>query len=326
MKPCILFSTSYNPIIPSTNDVYKHIPLKYYVRPIDYKIRKGTKLRFLIKAIIDTHRYATDNACSHVILCNAGFEVPLSAFVSRLCRPAYQSVALDYIMPPSYRYDKSIAKLVTSFSNFIVIRNGDKLPLNQRFGIPLTSMSFAKLPILGDLPTEQGAIGSYIYSGGTARRDWLTFCNSVEGLSMKAKVVTNTKLSDVCSEVPTNIDELGHLSPASARKIMEASKLVCLSFEDTLLPSGPLVLLDAMSAGKAIVATKCNGTRDYITHLHNGMFVPPRDHVALRDELIRLYDDESFRQQLGVNARQTIIDEHMPEHFFSRLLSILNLV
>jgi glycosyltransferase involved in cell wall biosynthesis len=106
---------------------------------------------------------------------------------------------------------------------------------------------------------------------------------------------------------------------------MEASELVCLSFHETFLSSGPLVLLDAMAAGKAIVATECNATRDYLTHRLNGMLFKPNDHVALRSELVALHDDMQLRQHLGKNARQTIIDEHMPQQFYNSLLNILDL-
>ena len=325
MKPNILFSRTLYPIIPSTDTVFKSVPLQYYTRPEIYNCSKAEKLRLLLKTVTDTHRLAVHHACSHVILCNANNEVPLAGIISRIIRPAYKLVAFDYQMPSFDRHDKTIAKLLTNFSSVIVIRSGDQIPLNVRFGIPTSKMSFVKLPIVGNLPVKPETLGSYIYSGGTARRDWVTFCNALDGLSMTAKVVTNTNLSDIRSVVPPNIEEVGLLRAAEARTIMEASELVCLSFHETFLSSGPLVLLDAMAAGKAIVATECNATRDYLTHRHNGMFFKPNDHVALRSELVALHDDMQLRQHLGKNARQTIIDEHMPQQFYNSLLNILDL-
>ena len=325
MKPSIILSTSSNPIIPSTGTVCKSVPLQYYTRREIHNCNKAATLRLILKAVTETHHSAVHHACSHVVLCNAGYEVPLTGLISRIIRPAYKIVVVDYQMPSSNRYDKTIAKLLSGYSSVVVIRSGDQIPLNGRFGIPTSKMSFVKLPIVGNLPAKPGSLGSYIYSGGTAHRDWVTFCKALDGLSMNSKVVTNTKLSDIRRAVPPNIEEVGLLSPADARKIMEASELVCLSFQDTLLASGPLVLLDAMAAGKAIVATECNATRDYLTHRHNGMFFQPSDHVTLRNEIVALRDDLQLRQHLGTNARQTIVDEHMPKQFYNRLLNILDL-
>jgi glycosyltransferase involved in cell wall biosynthesis len=228
-------------------------------------------------------------------------------------------------MPTSTKFDGYIANMLMNVDVAIVIRTGDKLPLMDRFCVPKSRLAFLKLPIAGQLPSIQNIVEPYIFSGGTAHRDWVTFCNALDGLPMKAKVITNTTLSTLGCKVPQNIEELGLLSQAKSRKVMEFSKLVCLSFQDTLLPSGPLVLLDAMAAGKAVVATECNGTRDYLTQRHNGILFPPKDHTSLRKELLGLHDDFDFRRQLGKNARQTIIDEHMPQHFYKNLFNILNI-
>jgi glycosyltransferase involved in cell wall biosynthesis len=207
----------------------------------------------------------------------------------------------------------------------IVIRNGDTVPLVDRFAISKSKLAFLKLPIAGHLPRIQNLVEPYIFSGGTAHRDWVTFCNALDGLPMKAKVITNTILSTLGCEVPPNIEELGLMSPTQSRKVMEVSELVCLSFQDTLLPSGPLVLLDAMAAGKPIIATTCNGTKDYLTHSHNGILFPPKDHTALHTAILELHDDLDLRSKLGINARHTIMDEHMPLHFYKNLFNILNI-
>lgn len=325
MNSTILFSTSYNPIIPNSETEYLGIPLHHYVRPIDYKVTRVAKLRLTIGSVVETHRLAKKLSCSHLVLCNGGYEVPLTSLITRLVRPRYKFVALDYLMPTSTKFDGYIANMLTNVEIAIVIRTGDKLPLMDRFGIPKSRLAFLKLPIAGQLPNVQHIVEPYIFSGGTAHRDWVTFCNALDGLPTKAKVITNTALSTLGCKVPQNIEELGLLSPAKSRNVMEVSELVCLSFQDTLLPSGPLVLLDAMAAGKPVIATECNGTQDYVTHRHNGILFPPKDYTALQNEILAIHDDLDFRQLLGMNARQTIIDEHMPQHFYKNLFNILNI-
>ena len=325
MKPSVLFSTSYNPIVPNSESTYNGVPLQHIVRPVDFKVNKSAKLRLLVKSVIDTHNVAVRQHCSHVVLCNCGFEVPLTCLLTRMLRPRYKCVVFDYIMSPSNSFDKIVSKVIRQVSTIIVIRRGDENPLLERFGVPKSNISFVKLPIFGDLPEHEAVSEPFVYSGGTARRDWLTLCTSLSGLSIAAKVVTDTRLSTICDRLPENIEELGFLSPSDARKVMVRSMMVCLSFQDTVLPSGPLVLLDAMASGKPIIATHCNGTRDYITHNHNGLLFPPKDHDALRSHIIDLVDNMPLRKLIGSNARQTIIDEHLPKHFHKNLFKILNI-
>ena len=64
-----------------------------------------------------------------------------------------------------------------------------------------------------------------------------------------------------------------------------------------------IALLEAMRAGKAIVATTVGGNGESITDGIDGLLVPPADSVALADALRKLLSDRSLRERLGQNAR-----------------------
>lgn len=78
--------------------------------------------------------------------------------------------------------------------------------------------------------------------------------------------------------------------------------MVALAFEDTYLPSGPLILLDAMAMGKPVVASNVNGTRDYIDDGRTGILVPPSQPEALARAIERVMTDPSLRRSLGSAA------------------------
>jgi glycosyltransferase involved in cell wall biosynthesis len=64
----------------------------------------------------------------------------------------------------------------------------------------------------------------------------------------------------------------------------------------------PNTLLEAMAAGKAIVASRVAGIPDVVTHEAEGELVPPGDPAALRTALIRLAKDPGRRAALGEAA------------------------
>jgi len=70
----------------------------------------------------------------------------------------------------------------------------------------------------------------------------------------------------------------------------------------------PLVNLEAMAAGKAIVATNVNGVPEIIKDGINGILVRAQDDKALADGLIRLLNDSELRNKLGENGKRIVKD------------------
>ena len=65
-----------------------------------------------------------------------------------------------------------------------------------------------------------------------------------------------------------------------------------------------LALLEAMAAGRPIVATAVAGIVDVIEHGRSGLLVPFADHRALADALGVLLEDQALARQLGANAER----------------------
>jgi L-malate glycosyltransferase len=62
----------------------------------------------------------------------------------------------------------------------------------------------------------------------------------------------------------------------------------------------PGSVLEAMSAGVAVVGTDVNGTRELIDHDRTGLLVPSGDEHALADAIRRLATDGTLRDQLAL--------------------------
>ena len=76
-------------------------------------------------------------------------------------------------------------------------------------------------------------------------------------------------------------------------------------------------LLDAMAAGKPIVATRAGGIPEVVRDGETGLLVDPRDHHGMADALVRLLEDHSLRRRMGeaglARARQHFSAERMVE-------------
>jgi glycosyltransferase involved in cell wall biosynthesis len=90
----------------------------------------------------------------------------------------------------------------------------------------------------------------------------------------------------------------------------------------------PNSLVEAMAAGRAIVATSVGGVPDAVRHDENGLLVPPGDPEALAHALDALLSDEPRRRQMGARGLEraraefgarVVVDSL--ERLYERLLS-----
>jgi glycosyltransferase involved in cell wall biosynthesis len=127
-----------------------------------------------------------------------------------------------------------------------------------------------------------------------------------EGL--KVKVVGDTNgLSEAAKSVEDLVDEYNSCG---------------VYFNSSTLSPIPMSLLEAMSCGCAVVSTATCMIPDIIKNGHNGYI--SNDEDELKKYLKYLLDNEPVRQELGKNARQTIIDMFSEEGFINTWNSIFD--
>ncbi|MBI3939747.1 MAG: glycosyltransferase family 4 protein [Acidobacteria bacterium] len=70
------------------------------------------------------------------------------------------------------------------------------------------------------------------------------------------------------------------------------------------------VILEAMAAGKPVVASRTGGIPDLVRHDDNGLLVPPGDADALQAALLEVLSSQSLRARLAEGARAALRPEH----------------
>ncbi|WP_375340862.1 glycosyltransferase family 4 protein [Candidatus Dehalogenimonas loeffleri] len=67
-----------------------------------------------------------------------------------------------------------------------------------------------------------------------------------------------------------------------------------------------IILLEAMAAGKPVVASRISGYAGVLTHEQEGLLVKPKNAADLAKALNRLIDDPALRAQLGARGLETV--------------------
>jgi glycosyltransferase involved in cell wall biosynthesis len=84
----------------------------------------------------------------------------------------------------------------------------------------------------------------------------------------------------------------------------------------------PLTLLEAMTFGKAVVATTVDGIPEIIHDGATGLLVPPENAEALANALVRLESDSALRAQLARQGQAFVLREHTWDHLTERYIEI----
>lgn len=67
-------------------------------------------------------------------------------------------------------------------------------------------------------------------------------------------------------------------------------------------------LLEAMAAGKPVVATRVGGNPEVVVHESTGLLIPPAKAPRLAEAIGRLYSDRPLREGMGLAARQRVAE------------------
>jgi glycosyltransferase involved in cell wall biosynthesis len=98
------------------------------------------------------------------------------------------------------------------------------------------------------------------------------------------------------------------------------------AFDAMILPSinegTPVSAIEALAAGRPVVATRVGGVPDVVREGEDGFLVEPGDVDALADRLARLAADPALRERLGAAGRARVI----PRYSVERLVDDIDLL
>ena len=80
----------------------------------------------------------------------------------------------------------------------------------------------------------------------------------------------------------------------------------------------PNVLLEAMAAGKPIIATLVGGTPEVVDNGVTGILVPPRDPEVLASTVLSLSEDSDLRASMGNAGRERVMDNFSLKQMVNR--------
>ncbi|MBI2899409.1 MAG: glycosyltransferase [Planctomycetes bacterium] len=109
------------------------------------------------------------------------------------------------------------------------------------------------------------------------------------------------------------------LGPLESRNILPSFDLYV---HPSHYESQGLAILEAMAAGKPVVATDAGGVRDVVRHGETGLLVPPGNPPALAQAVLRLASDPGEAARLAANAAERVRREYSLDAMLERYASL----
>ena len=130
----------------------------------------------------------------------------------------------------------------------------------------------------------------------------------IEAMSIVVKSFPNVKLLIIGDgECRTDLEKLASdcgiadkvIFTGFRNDIPELLQIMDIYSLPSLWEGHPLVLLEAMAAGKPVVATDIHGNRETVEHGKTGMLTPTRNSEKLAEALLKLLVDDDMRRKMG---------------------------
>lgn len=112
------------------------------------------------------------------------------------------------------------------------------------------------------------------------------------------RIVRQYGLEDVVS--------IGYASYRDLPRYYRTADIVCSPA--TGRESFGIVLLEAMAAGRPLVATDIQGYNGVLSHGSEGLLVPPKNGARIAEALTTLIKDKPLRERMGANGRQKALN------------------
>jgi glycosyltransferase involved in cell wall biosynthesis len=260
------------------------------------------------------------NSFDAVVFMTMGSEIFFASRLKRWLCPRTALIGADILLARQGIVGRWIGKWIHGADGLVVVRNGDRDTLARRYGLESSRCEFVPFPSPSATGLPPSTDDGFIYSAGWAHRDWETFAAAMEQVPYRAIVSPGTPFT-MSPAAAEHVTILPMQSPQDGRQYLAAASVVVLAMKDTDLPSGPLIMLDAFVAGKAVIATAVNGTRDYLVDGVTGLMVPPGDPAALAAAIHRVMEDPALRARLGRAAQEVARNEFTVRNYLTGIVS-----
>ena len=123
-------------------------------------------------------------------------------------------------------------------------------------------------------------------------------------------------------DLPKNMEATGWLADREFQDYLYESSFYVVPLQSITFAGGDSSLLQAMSFGKAVVATRAPSTETYVEHGQTGLLVEPGDVEGMRQAILHLWRNPDEVTRMGKEARRRFEENHTMDKLAQRVYDV----
>lgn len=208
---------------------------------------------------------------------------------------------------------------------FVVHSSAEVEAYSQLLGLPAERFTFVPFQYGGDIETERplGQDEPYVFTTGSAFRDYDTFFKAVDRLGYRTLVLSGTRaLAGL--DVPTNVEILEQIPRPEIRRLVRHARVNVLPLSPEAATAGLVTIVEAFRHGRSLVATRRPGLDDYFIENETVLCADLHDVTGLAEAIERMWSDDDERARLDRGATEFGLTHCTDEAAAGHLVRVLD--
>ncbi|HET9905945.1 MAG TPA: glycosyltransferase family 4 protein [Anaerolineales bacterium] len=227
---------------------------------------------------------------------------------------------------------RSLARFgLRSVSRVVVFTPGEVEQYQQLLALPPNKISYAPHgwydpmswydPESVNKSESAARAGKFILASGRSYRDYGTLASAVEGTDVNVKV-SGRAFNLAGIDLPINMEATGWLAEREFQDYLYSSSFYVVPLQPITFAGGDSSVLQAMSFGRAVVATRAPSTETYVEHGQTGLLVEPGDIQGMREAILQLWQNPDEAARMGREARLRFEENHTIDKLAQRVYDV----
>jgi hypothetical protein len=170
-------------------------------------------------------------------------------------------------------------------------------------------------------PEALAQAGKFAYASGRSYRDYATLARAVAGTEVQVKI-SGRPFNLAGVDIPENMQSTGWLDYRDLQDYLYASLFYVIPLQPIAFAGGDTSLLQAMSFGKATIATRAPSTEAYVQDGQTGLLVEPHDAEGMRRAILHLWRNPDEAARMGAAARRRYEAHHTMDKFAQHIYGV----
>lgn len=188
---------------------------------------------------------------------------------------------------------------------FVVHSTAEIEAYSQLLGLPAERFTYVPFQYGGDIETERpvGQDEPYIFTTGSAFRDYGTFFEAAEKLGYRTLVLSGERALAGLT-VPRNVEVLDQIDRPEIRRLVRHARVNVLPLSAEAATAGLVTIVETFRHGRSLVATRRPGLEDYFLEDQTVLCANLEDASDLADAIDRMWSDDGERARLDRGATE----------------------